>query len=337
MPRQTYKKIIVTEELLSQVNKDNIKLRDRFLREKNTRCSELTVKNYLSDLNIFFVHNLLNNDNKFFVDIKKLEFSEFFSFCVEELKYNSARFNRMKSCLSSLSTFVETFYDSDYPNFRNVILKVVESMPKNEVREKTVLSDDQVEMIFQKLEESGQKQIACWFALGVASGSRFSEILRFTTDIIDEKNVAFDGLFLETTKAIRTKGRGRNGKQLKKYILKDGFLEKYNAWLKERAKIISKNGKDHNSIFIKSNGDPLTEADARGWVKKIEDILGQPFYPHALRHAFCTKLVKAGLPSELIVEIIGWSSEVLIKTYNDAKVSEREFKELDNLRNMLNK
>jgi site-specific recombinase XerD len=243
----------------------------------------------------------------------------------------------MKSCLSSLSNFVETYFDTEYPNFRNVILKVVESMPKSNAREKTVLSDDQVDGIFHKLDELGESQIACWFALGVSSGSRFSELLRFTVDLIDEGNVAFDGLFLETTKAIKTKGRGKNGKQLKKYILKDVFWERYVSWTSKRKEIMDNNGKDHNSIFIKSNGDPASEGDARNWVKVIEDILGIPFYPHSIRHNFCTRLVKAGLPSELIVEIIGWQSEDLIKTYNDSKVSEREFKELDNLRRMLNK
>jgi site-specific recombinase XerD len=335
MPRTTFKKVIVTDELLEKVNPENKKLRDRFLREKNTRCSELTVKNYLSDLNIFFVWNLLNNDNKFFVDIKKIELSDFFAFCVDDLHHNSARFNRMKSCLSSLSNFIEIFYDTEYPNFRNIVLKVVESMPKNNVREKTILTEDQIETIFSSLEEMGEAQISCWFALGFASGSRFSEILRFTTDLIDENNTAFDGLFLETTKSIKTKGRGKAAKMLKKYILKDLFIDKYRTWLEKRKDILSSKNQDHNAIFIKKDGTPATESEARKWVKVIEDILEHPFYPHSLRHNFCTRLVKAKLPSELIVEIIGWQSEELIKTYNDSKVSEREFKELDNLRKMM--
>jgi site-specific recombinase XerD len=283
------------------------------------------------------VYNLLNNDNKFFVDIKKIDFADFFAFCVDSLRFGSARFNRMKSLLSSFSTFIETYFDAEYPMFRNVILKVVESMPKSNAREKTVLSDEQVDDIFKKLDEMGESQVACWFALGVASGSRFSELLRFTVDLIDENNVAFDGLFLETTKSIRTKGRGRSGKQLKKYILKDIFWNRYVSWIEKRKEIMNNNGKDHDFVFIKSNGDPAASGDARNWVKVIEGVLGDTFYPHALRHAFCTKLVKAGLPSELIVEIVGWQSEELIKVYNDAKVSEREFKELDNLRKMLNK
>jgi len=63
MARKTFRKVIVTEELLQQINPENKKLIEKFLREKSTRSSELTVKSYLSDLNIFFVWNILHNEN----------------------------------------------------------------------------------------------------------------------------------------------------------------------------------------------------------------------------------------------------------------------------------
>jgi len=75
MPRKTFKKVITSPELLKQVNIENTKLMERFLKEKNTRCSDKTIDGYFSDLNIFFVWNLLNNKNKFFPEIKKIEFA----------------------------------------------------------------------------------------------------------------------------------------------------------------------------------------------------------------------------------------------------------------------
>lgn len=335
MPRETFRKIIVTNELLKQVDGTNIKLRDKFLKEKSTRSSDATIENYLSDLNIFLVWNLLYNENKLFVNIKKIDFSEFFSYSVDELKWGSARFARTKSCLSSFANFIEKFYDEEYPMFRNLVLRAVESMPKNMAREKTVLSDDQIENLFKKLDEMGEYQISCWLALGVASGSRFSELLRFTTDIIDENNTAFEGLFLETTKAIKTKGRGKTGKLLKKYILKDLFLDRYKKWLKQREEILVEKKKDHNFIFIKNDGDPAGESTARTWVEKIEKILGCNYYPHSLRHYYTTYLSKAGLPSELIAEIVGWSSTVLVSVYDDTELKDKKFEELKNLRKMI--
>ena len=39
MARKTYKKVIVTPELLEQVNPKNIELRDLFLKEKNAEVA----------------------------------------------------------------------------------------------------------------------------------------------------------------------------------------------------------------------------------------------------------------------------------------------------------
>ena len=70
MPRETFRKQITSPELWEEVNIKNKNLMKQFLKEKNTRSAELTLKGYESDLEIFFTWNLQNNDNKFFIDIK---------------------------------------------------------------------------------------------------------------------------------------------------------------------------------------------------------------------------------------------------------------------------
>ena len=332
MPRKTEKIRTTSDETWKNVDPKNKKLMEQFLKEKNTRTSDLTIKNYDSDLHIFFTWNLNDNDNKFFIDIKKLDFANFFSWCVDELKWGSARTNRMRSALSSFSQFIEKFFDDEYPNYRNLILKTIESMPKNLAREKTVLKDEQIDFLFKKLEEDGEYQILCWLALAIASGSRFAELLRFTTDIIDENNVAFDGIFLETTKPIKTKGRTKQGKMVKKYIIKDIFWNPYCKWLEERGVITDKNNKDHNFIFIRSNGDPALDSTIRIWISKIEEYLDVPFYPHALRHYYTTYLSKKNIPDNLIKELVGWSDLKMVELYCDLESKDREWGELKNLK-----
>jgi hypothetical protein len=139
MTRETYKQIIVTDDLIQKINPENKKLSERFIREKSTRSSKTTIKSYSSDSNIFFCWNLLYNDNKLFTDIRKLELSDFFSFTTNELRWGSARNNRMRSFLSSLSSFIEKFYDTEYPSFKNIVLKTIESIPKEARREKPFL------------------------------------------------------------------------------------------------------------------------------------------------------------------------------------------------------
>ncbi|MFB5759107.1 tyrosine-type recombinase/integrase [Paenibacillus medicaginis] len=338
MPRNTYRKQITTPELIEQIKIDNKKLMERFLRERNTRCAEGTIEAYRSDLNIFFVWNLLNNENKLFVDVKKIEFADFFSFCVEELKWSSNRFGRMKSCLSSFSTFIENFLDDDYPSFRNIILKAIESMPKNPVREKTILTEDQVNSLLNFLKnEINRPQEACLLALAISSGARVSELLRFTTDIIDENNTAFGDMFLETTKMIKTKGRTKTGKMMHKYIIKDIFIPYYNEWLVKRKEILDKYGENHTAIFIRRDGKPATVDTIRGWIEKWEKFLDIPFYPHCLRHYIVTHLTRLGLSSDFIIEIMGWTSSEMYRVYNDLTAKEREWKGLDKLKDHLTK
>lgn len=331
MPRKTFRLKITSDERTKQINPKNMALMERFLKEKATRTSEKTIVVYESNLTIFFTWNLLHNENKFFVDIKKLEFSDFFSFASNELKIGSSKMNNMRSVLSSFSAFIEKFYDEDYPNFRNVILKVVESSPKEVRREKTVLSDEQIEELLQYLRKKN-KQRACWLALAITSGARFSELLLFETDLIDENRTAFGDLFLETTKQIKTKGRGKSGKLLYKYILKDKFIPHYREWLVERAKILKKTGKNHNYLFIKNNGDPASPSTVRGWISDFERQLKVPFYAHALRHYLTTLLSRKNIPVGMIKDLMGWSSIALVDVYNDSTPGSAYVPELENLR-----
>lgn len=331
MGRKTYRKILVTEDSLNKINEKNIFLRDRFLREKGSRSSPKTIQNYMGHLNIFFTWNLIHNNNSFFCDIKKIEFAEYFTFAVEELKWGSFRYNGARSCLSSFSQFIEKFYDIEYPNFKNIILKSIESSPKEFRREKTILTDEQVQDLLNHLSEKDSQQ-AFWLALAVYSGSRFSEILRFTTDLIDPDNSVFEGLFLETVKEIKTKGRGRGGKMLHKYILKEKFLPYYYKWLEDRKTILNKNNLDHNYLFIKNDGSPATDGTVRSWIASMDRYLGSPFYAHACRHFLCTELTRKKIPQAFIQFLFGWSSAEMYSIYNDLTAKDMEWSGLENLK-----
>jgi integrase len=333
MPRETFRDKITSPELTKQINPENIKLMEKFLKDKAIRTSNKTIIVYESNITMFLTWNLLYNENKFFINIKKLEFSDFFSFASTELRLGSARLNNLRSTLSSLSSFIEKFYDEDYPNFRNVILRIVESSPKEERREKTILTDEQVEKLLEHLKKTNKQQ-ACWLALAVTSGARFSELLCFETDLIDENRTAFGDLFLETTKQIKTKGRGKSGKLLYKYILKDKFLPYYKEWFGERNKILKEKKLNHNFLFIKQDGDPATGATVRGWIEDFEKYLGVPFYAHSCRHYLTTLLSKKNIPPMFIKELFGWEDLTMVSLYNDSTFSETNFPELENLRDM---
>jgi site-specific recombinase XerD len=331
MPRKTFRNKITSDELTEKINPDNIILMKKFLKDKQIRTSLKTITVYDSNLIMFFTWNLLNNNNKKFTDIKKLEFSEFFSYASEELKLGSARLNNIRSTLSSLSNFIEKFYDEEYPNFRNVILNIIESSPKEMRREKTILTDEQIENLLEYLSKNNKQQ-ACWLALAITSGARFAELLCFEIDLIDENRTAFGDLFLETTRQIKTKGRGKSGKLLYKYILKEKFLPFYKEWLTERGRILKEKKLKHNYLFIKQDGNPATGATVRGWIEDFEKYSGVPFYAHALRHYLVTLFSKKNIPPFLIKELMGWSSLEMVSIYNDSTISEKNYPELESLR-----
>lgn len=329
--RETFRKVITSPELIAQINPKNQQLVDRFLKNFATKRSPNSVISYRSNLNIFMCWNILWNENKFFVDIKKYELMDFFDFCVTELKWGSNRYAQMHSCLSSFSTWIENIYDEKYPTFRNLLPKI-EKLPKEAVRKKSVFKKEELDKLMDWLGEQGKVNEQCLLALIMSSGSRASELLRFTTDMIDENHTAFEGLFLETTEDVRVKGRGVNGKYIPRYLIKDIFLPYYKQWLPVREQIMKETGKDHNFIFIRPDGEPALISTIRSWMEKWDDVLDKHWYPHAGRHFWTTYLLSIGLEKELIQELQKWSSDALVDIYNDATAKDRKWKNLDKLK-----
>lgn len=343
MARETFRKIITTPEKIEQIEPNNKKLVDRFLRYMSQMRSEGTIKTYRSNFNIFFCWNLDYNDNKPFEQIKKLEMQDFFIFCSEELRYSPNRYSQMHSSLSSLSTYIENQLDEldRYANFRNIIPKI-DKPPKEPVRKKTIISPAQIDELTLLLEEQSKEepfrmQEALYIVLSISAGTRLNETLRITTDILDENETAFDDLFLVTKEPIKTKGRGRQGKMLHKYIIKNLFLPWYKKWLPIREKVMKENNVvEHNAIFIKRNGEPIKPATVNDWTTRWSKMIDLDIYPHSFRHYFVTYLSKIGLEAELIQSIVGWTSSDMVAIYNDLRIDEREWKGLGKLAEALN-
>ena len=337
MARKTYQKKITSKEILSKMNPKNKRLMERFLKYKNAKCSDGTIEGYRSDLNIFFTYNYLYNDDKFFIDIKKIELAEFFDYGLTELKWGGNRYARMRSLLKSFSDFICDFLDEDYPNFKNLVDKAVDRIPKEPVRKKTVVTEKEVYDLRDMLIEMGLVQQACFLMLLAASGARVSESLRIGVDLIDENHDAFEGMFLETTEEIKTKGHGKKGTMMTRYIIKDVFLPTYYMWLEEREAILKKTGKETNAMFIKSTGEPIGVEGVKAWVRKWGKLTGIDFYPHCFRHFIVSDLTRKGCSSDFIVAVMKWKSADMYKIYNDIEDKDRKWKDVEKLRDAFKK
>ncbi len=334
MARKTYRKVITSPELIEQINPKNKKLMKMFLKNKNAKCSDKTITGYESDLNIYFCYNLIENDNKFFINTKKIELAEFFDYGLLELKWSGNRYLRMRSLMNSFSDFILDYLDEDYPDFKNLISKAVPKVPKIPVRKKTVLLPEQVYELRDILIKEGKLQQSTYLMLLASSGARISESLRITTDILDENHTAFGDLFLETTEDIKTKGHGKNGFMMSRFIIKDVFLPIYKQWLPVREEIMKKNNKDHTSMFVKSNGEPVQESTIRSWITQWEKILGVNLYAHCFRHFIVSDLTRKGCSSDFVIAVMKWKSGDMYKVYNDIEDKDRNWKEVDKLKNI---
>lgn len=332
--RKTFRNKITNEETIAQINPENVKLMERFLKNFSTKRSPKSVEVYKSNLNIFFCWNVLYGDNDLFVDIKKYQLMDFFDFGVTELKWSPNRYANMHSSLSSFSAWIENFYDDKYTAFRNLLPKI-EKLPKETVRKKSVFSKEELDILMEWLGEKDKVNEQCLLATMMASGARISELGRFTVSMIDENNTAFEGLFLETTEEMQVKGRGVNGKSITRYLIKDLFLPYYKKWLPIREKIMKENNKSHDYIFIRGDGEPASVSTFRSWMEKWDNVLDKHLYAHSIRHFWTTYLLGVGLEKEFVQELQDWSSDTLVNLYNDATIKDRKWKNLDKLKNAL--
>ena len=320
--RSTVYNSITNPEKTALINKDNLELMEDFLDYlQSIDRSKQTISSYRSDLLIFFTIVMEKLNNKDFIDISKREFAKIQSYFINDLGWSSSRVRRVKSTISSMSNFITDILDEEdrYKNFKKTINRV-ENPVKEAVREKTVLSDEQIDFLLDTLVEKKKYQTACAVALAIFSGSRKSELTRFKVDYFNEEDIIFNALY-KTKEKIKTKGRGK-GKFIHKYVLLD-FRKYFDLWMAERERLgidsewllVSK-VKDENGIHYEQARISLLDS----YADTCSNILGVPFYFHSMRHNLVSRLSKYNIPSNIIVEFVGWSKEggsAMIGIYDD--------------------
>ena len=309
MARGTVYNPTVTKDKMDLVNEENIELLNEFIEYlQSTDKAEGTIKNYTSDIKIAYIWSLEKCKNKSFIEFTKRDIMKYQNYMLNSMGLSSNRIRRLKASLSSLSNFIENVLDDDYPEFRNIVNKIPAPI-KEAVRQKTVLSDEQVQTCLDALIASNKIQMACVLALAWSSGARKSELLRFKISDFKEENIKFGSLY-KTTDKMKTKGRGSKGKLLYRYCLKNKIKPYLDLWIEERNKLEDIPEELQDLIFIVKRKGIYEEAQVStldSWSNFIAKKLNVDFYFHCLRHNFTTELSKSGIPANVIKDIIGWS------------------------------
>ncbi len=294
------------------------------LRDFINYCSAMdkaihTIRQYEAVLKIFFCWNCKNNEDMAYFEITKRHFINFFGWGRNTLGWSPARVANVKSTLSSLSNYIERIMDLEYPNFRNQI-KNLEPINVTPVREKTVLSEDEIEKALKILVEQELYQEACFLAFAIASGCRKSEIIQIKVDFFKDENLVFDGLMYKTPK-LRTKGRGIIGKVIPRYVFKE-ILDPYlDLWMKKRSEL----GIDNPYLFVVKNNNVWKEASIttlNSWASRLSKIMNKDIYCHNFRHYATSQLKRKKIPDDVIQKLFKWESVDMVKVYNDLDESE---------------
>lgn len=319
MGRKTNQCLETTPEKIEQINPENIQLlKDFMIYLRSVDRSDLTLNVYENDLLIFFCWAVDNAKNKFFTEISKKDIMMFQNYALQQ-GCSASRVRHLKAALSSISNFIENILDDEYPNFRSVVRKI--ENPVNEpVREKTVLTKEQVQSCLDYLVEHKKYEQACFLALAAYSGRRKSELARFKVSYFSDENIIYGSLY-KTPEKIKTKGRGRNGKQLICYVLYKPFKPYLDLWLEDR----EKRGIESEWLFtdVHDRTQPITISRMNSFARTYSKIMGADVYLHSLRHFMTTELIKAGLPESVVTDIIGWDSVEMCKVYTDIEIDDQ--------------
>jgi site-specific recombinase XerD len=322
MPRKTKQNNITSPELLAQVNQENMRLKDDFLDYlRSVQRSPKTIAGYDNDLDIFWVWNLKYNNNKFFTKITKRDYAAFQKWLINENGNSPARVRRLKAAISSMSNFVSNILDDEeeFKDFRPVVRKI-ENPAMQQVRQKTVWDEEELDDLLCQLTEQGKYNKACAVALAICSGRRKAELPRFRVDDFKDENLVCGGALYKTSEPIKTKGFGM-GKYIYCYTLAKKFKPYFDAWMGQRREL----GIESEWLFPaqEDNTQQMSETTLNSWANTFSRMTGKDFYWHSLRHAFTTNLSKMGLPDNVIQEIVGWESADMVRVYKDISAEEQ--------------
>ncbi len=199
--------------------------------------------------------------------------------------------------------------DPDFNGYRSIVRKI-ENPPLQATREKTVWETEELENLLKHLVDRKKYEQACFVALGMYGGRRKAEICRFRVDDFDDSRLVCGGALYKSA-PILTKGN----KYLECYTLAKRFKPYFDMWMDYR----EEHGIESEWLFPDKDNpkDHIQITTLNSWTKTFSNITQNNFYFHSLRHYFVSDLAKEGIPDNVVVQIIGWSSADMFNIYND--------------------
>lgn len=174
------------------------------------------------------------------------------------------------------------------------------TIPKGEVKEKTIYSQEEMELLLTRISGEPTKYRAFFFLIAY-SGFRRSEMLGLEWKDIDFENniisikrtsnyTAERGIYTDTTKTKRSK----RVLKISPYIM--GILKELKDEQDEEALRLGDKWVESDRLFVKWDGSPMNNQTPYGWLKEFCEKNDMPFYGiHSFRHFAASALISSGL------------------------------------------
>jgi len=265
--------------------------------------SEHTLRNYISDIIIFF--DYLKEKNIDISDVSRLESLEpidIRGFLASRFKLNKASSNQRRlSAIKTLYRFLQK---------RGLITgnpSEIISSPKTEKSLPKAISVDEVLALIHSIDGSDVLDLRdrAMVELMYSSGLRVSELVSINLTDIDLSNAT-----------LRVIGKGR-----KERILPIGSyaVQSVDEYIQKRGEL-SKS--ETEALFLNKNGGRITTRSVARIVKKYlhKCAINKNVSPHTLRHSFATHLLGSGADIRFIQELLGHASLSTTQRYTSASI-----------------
>lgn len=316
----------VTETQWQEVNEINQKFVEEFLRE-SVQLSSQTLKQYQSALRQYFWWVKENLDNKSLFDIVGRDYLMFQNYLSRRgISPSGIKFKR--AAISSFNGYIITYYEKEYPLFKNYITKKIANPASSFVHAKEPLTFDEYKKLIVKLEESNVKylQHLAYLKFSFSTGCRREEARQLLKEVVNshmvEKEIEIENkqgqkenkvVKYYLTHDIRCKGKGKVGK-VRKMKFDEEAMNAIKEWLKYRGNddcpyvFVSKRNGEVNQVGVNTFND---------WCKKIfEPIIKRRFHPHLLRESRATiAVVEDGTNIKAIQKLLGHESSETTEIY----------------------
>ena len=284
---------------IRNINPETLKLYNKYKIDMTIReLSKGTIENYQNDLYQWFVYVLDNQDNKFIVDLKEDDISEFIYFC--KIRGNNSR--RIKRRLASISAIYK-FLRRKRITKENIMEFIERPRKDTDVVIQTFLSENQVISMKTKLKNHGDLQLELYALISLSTMARVNAISNITWNQIDMDTRTINGVIEKENKLVTL------------YF----SLEVKNLLLGIKAYRKNMGIDDEGWIFCtcyNKQNIKVKKATLQEWAKRIGVLIEIPsFHAHDFRHSGAQLLKLNGCPIETISELLNHTSIDVTRKY----------------------